>query len=69
MNVRPFSNIRVVVYGVGAMGAIATRLLLDKGATIVGAVGRSRSKVGRDLGDVAGLGSHLGVTLNGNAQV
>jgi hypothetical protein len=34
------------------MGKIATRLLLDKGVRIVGAVARSPSKVGRDLGDV-----------------
>lgn len=49
MTVRPFSGIRVIVYGVGAMGAIVTRLLVDKGADIVGAIGRSPLKVGRDL--------------------
>lgn len=64
----PFVGTRVVVYGVGAMGAIVTRLLVDKGATIVGANGRSPSKVGRDLGDVAGLGRDLGVLVESDAQ-
>ena len=39
-------DVRAVVYGVGAMGSILTRLLLDKGVKIVGAVGRSPEKVG-----------------------
>lgn len=64
----PFSGTRVVVYGVGAMGAIATRLLVDKGAEIVGAIGRSPSKVGRDLGEVVGLGVHLGVPIEDDAD-
>ena len=64
----PFSDTRVVVYGVGAMGALATRLLVEKGAKIIGAVGRSSSKVGRDLGEVAGLGEWLGVSIESNAD-
>ncbi len=55
--------IRVVVYGVGAMGSIMTRLLFEKGAELVGAVGRSPHKLGRDLGEVAGLGVKLGVAV------
>ncbi len=57
-------DLRAVVYGVGAMGSILTRLLLDKGVKIVGAVGRSPEKVGRDLGDVAGLGRKIGVAVD-----
>ena len=60
--------VRAVVYGVGAMGSIMTRLLLEKGAVLVGAVGRSRLKVGRDLGDVAGLGVELGVTVDDDPE-
>ncbi len=59
---------RVIVYGVGAMGATVTRLLLDKGARIVGAIGRSPAKVGRDLGDVAGLDRQVGVTVESDAR-
>lgn len=55
--------VRAVVYGVGAMGVIMTRLLVEKGATIAGAIARSEGKVGRDLGDVAGLGVELGVRV------
>lgn len=55
--------VRAVVYGVGAMGSVMTRLLLDKGATLVGAIGHSPEKVGRDLGEVAGLDGKLGVTV------
>jgi 2,4-diaminopentanoate dehydrogenase len=60
--------VRAVVYGVGAMGSIIARLLVEKGATVVGAVGRSPSKVGRDLGEVAGLGFELGVKVNEDAE-
>jgi 4-hydroxy-tetrahydrodipicolinate reductase len=59
---------RAVVYGVGAMGSIITRLLVEKGATVVGAVGRSPSKVGRDLGEVVGLGFELGVKVDEDAD-
>ncbi|OSQ52427.1 NAD(P)H-dependent amine dehydrogenase family protein [Marivita geojedonensis] len=68
MTLKPFSGMRVVVYGVGTMGAIATRLLVDKGAEIVGAIGRSPSKVGRDLGDVARLGISLGIPVENDAN-
>jgi 4-hydroxy-tetrahydrodipicolinate reductase len=56
-------EVRAVVYGVGAMGSIVTRLLLEKGVKIVGAVGRSPEKVGKDLGEVAGLDRHVGVAV------
>ena len=59
--------IRAIVYGVGAMGAIMARLMLEKGVEIVGAVARSPEKVGRDLGDVAGLGFNTGVTVEATA--
>jgi 4-hydroxy-tetrahydrodipicolinate reductase len=68
MTVGPYSGTRVVVYGVGAMGALVTRLLVEKGAEIIGAVGRSPDKVGRDLGDVAGLGVDLGVPIESDAN-
>jgi hypothetical protein len=62
----PGRPVRAVVYGVGAMGSILTRLLVEKGAQVVGAIGRSPSKLGRDLGDVAGLGVELGVPVREN---
>src|SRR5215475_15256916 len=56
-------RIKAVVYGVGAMNSIATRLMLEKGVDIVGALARSPEKVGRDLGEVAGLGYQTGVLV------
>ncbi|WP_299984842.1 hypothetical protein [uncultured Ruegeria sp.] len=64
-NARP---VRAIIYGVGEMGAIVTRLLVERGVDIVGAIGRSKSKVGRDLGDVAGLGTSLGVKVEADAK-
>ena len=46
-------RIKAIVYGVGAMNSVATRLMLEKGVDIVGALARSPEKVGRDLGEVA----------------
>ena len=62
------NEIRAVVYGVGAMGSLATRLLLERGVRIVGAVARSPDKVGKDLGDVAGLGETLDIPVESDAQ-
>jgi 4-hydroxy-tetrahydrodipicolinate reductase len=56
-------RIKAVVYGVGAMNSVATRMMMEKGVDIVGALARSPEKVGRDLGDVAGLGFQTGVLV------
>lgn len=45
------------------MGTLITPMLLGKGVQIVGALARSPTKVGRDLGDVAGLESEIGVIV------
>jgi 4-hydroxy-tetrahydrodipicolinate reductase len=50
------------------MGSVATRMMLEKGVDIVGALARSPEKVGRDLGDVAGLGKPTGVTVESDAR-
>jgi hypothetical protein len=42
------------------MGAVATRLMLEKGVDVVGALARSPAKVGKDLGEVADLGTETG---------
>ena len=57
-------RIKAIVYGVGAMNSIATRMMLEKGVDIVGALARSPEKVGRDLGEVAGLGFPTGVLID-----
>lgn len=53
--------VRAIIYSVGEMDPVVTRLLVERGVGIIGAIGRSESKVGRDLGDVAALGTSLGV--------
>lgn len=55
---------KVLIYGVGAMGSRLARMALDKGADVVGAIARSPQKVGRDLGEVAGLGARTGVVVS-----
>ena len=60
-------RVRAIVYGVGAMGSIMARLMLEKGVEIVGAIARSPEKVGKDLGEVAGLGARTGVTVEADA--
>lgn len=62
------NRIKAVIYGVGAMNSIATRMLLDKDVEIVAAISRSKDKVGRDLGDLTGLGRQLGVTVTDDAK-
>jgi hypothetical protein len=49
------------------MNAIATRMMIEKGVNIVGALARSPEKVGKDLGEVTGLGRRLGVTIQSDA--
>src|SRR3984893_17055656 len=61
-------RIKAIVYGVGAMNSIATRMMLEKGVDIVGALARSPEKVGRDLGEVAGLGFPTGVLIDDDAE-
>jgi len=61
------TRIKAVVYGVGAMNSIATRMLVDKGVDIVGAISRSPSKVGHDLGELTELNRRLGVTVSADA--
>jgi 4-hydroxy-tetrahydrodipicolinate reductase len=57
-----------VVFGVGATGSVATRLMLEKGVEVVGALARSPEKVGKDLGEVAGLDTEVGVTVEDDPE-
>ena len=56
--------IRVIQYGLGAIGRVAARLVLDKeNLQLVGAVDRDPKLVGRDLGDVLGIRRKLGIAV------
>jgi 4-hydroxy-tetrahydrodipicolinate reductase len=50
------------------MNSIATRMMLEKGVDVVGALARAPEKVGRDLGLVAGLGVETGVVVEDDPE-
>ncbi|QNN63896.1 dihydrodipicolinate reductase [Leucobacter denitrificans] len=53
------------MYGVGAMGSIIARMLTERGAEIVGAVGRST--IGKPLSEVTGI-PNVTVTIEGDIE-
>lgn len=55
---------RVALIGMGAVGRLLVPLLLDRGHTLVAAVGRG-SALGRDAGELAGL-APLGLPVRGD---
>ena len=62
-------NIRVILYGVGAVGSLIAKALLEKqGIKIVGAVDIAEDKLGKDLGEVLGLNKKLGVKISKTAD-
>lgn len=62
-------KIRVILFGVGAVGTLIAKFLLEKhGVEIVGAVDVAKDKVGRDLGEVLGLQKNLGIKISNNVD-
>jgi len=62
-------KIRVVLYGVGAVGNRIAKFLLEKeGIEIAGAVDVAKDKVGRDLGEVLEIGKRLGVLVSNDPK-
>lgn len=55
--------INAVLFGVGTMGKLTAKYLVEKGVNIVGAYNRT-SCIGEDLGIVAGLNQPLDVTVS-----
>ena len=63
------SNIRVMHFGLGPIGAAILKQLTSRpGFKVVGGVDVDPAMVGRDLGDVAGLSGRLGIKVSGDAQ-
>lgn len=57
--------LRVIQYGLGAIGTATARLIVEKSsAQLVGAIDVDPAKVGRDLGEVIGLDKHFGVLVS-----
>lgn len=58
-------NVKIVLYGVGAVGTMIAKFLLQKkGVEIVGAVDIAENKVGKDLGEVLSLEKKLGIKVS-----
>ncbi|ADL08238.1 2,4-diaminopentanoate dehydrogenase [Thermosediminibacter oceani] len=58
-------KIRVIIWGLGAMGGGMARMILQKkGMEIVGAIASRPEKSGKDLGEVLDLGLKTGVTIS-----
>lgn len=61
-------KVRVVLYGIGAIGSRIGRFLLGKeGVEVVAAID-AKDKVGRDLGVILGLDKHLGIHVSGDPE-
>ncbi len=59
------NKIKVLLFGVGAVGSMIAKFLLEKeDVEIVGAVDLAENKVGRDLGQVLGLRNQAGVRIS-----
>jgi hypothetical protein len=61
-------TIRVLHYGLGPIGASIVKQIASRpGLKIVGAIDIDSAKVGRDLGEVAGLSKRLGIRVQSDA--
>ncbi len=60
-------NVRVILWGLGAMGGGKGKVLLNRpGVEIVGAIRSNPKKAGVDLGEALGTGKKTGVTVTAN---
>jgi hypothetical protein len=58
-------KIRVIQYGLGPIGSAVARHVTERpGLELVGGIDIDPSKVGRDVGDVVGLGRPLGFPVS-----
>ena len=63
-------KVRVLLYGVGAVGSLIAKFLLEKeGLEIVGAIDTAKDKIGKDLGTVLGLDRKLGLLVTDDLDV
>lgn len=63
------TEIKIVFFGLGPIGAKIAKLILEKkGTKIVGAIDIDKELIGKDLGEIVGSRRKLGVTLTDNAE-
>ena len=60
-------NPKVAIYGIGFVGKTLIKLARAKGWEIVAAYNRAGGKVGKDVGQIAGLGCDTGVIIEDSA--
>lgn len=60
--------IKAIVYGLGSMGKIMAKYMIEKGVTIVGVIDKNPSMVGKDLGEVLGLNHSLNVIVSDDSK-
>jgi len=62
-------SVKIVLYGVGAVGSMFAKFLLEKkGVEIVGAIDVAKGKVGKDLGEVLGLERRTGIRVSNDVD-
>jgi len=62
-------KVKVVQYGVGDVGLRCMKALLEKeGVEVVGAIDIDPAKVGRDVGELTGIGRQTGVIVSSDAD-
>jgi hypothetical protein len=67
MNAKHSKKIKVILYGVGAIGSEVARFALTRPwLEVVGAIDSDPAKIGRDLGEVLQLGQRLGIEASGD---
>jgi len=59
---------KAVVYGLGPIGQLIAKVALERGIELVGAIDIDPSKVGRDVGELIGIKSSIGVRVEGDAD-
>ena len=61
-------DINVVLFGVGSVGKLLTRILVNRrGVRVVGAIDRTQG-VGEDLGTVVAIGKNLGILISNDPE-
>jgi len=62
-------EVKVVLYGVGAVGSLIAKSILEKkGVKIVGAIDVAKEKVDKDLGKVLGLNRKIGIKVSSDVD-
>jgi hypothetical protein len=66
---KTMKKVQVVCYGLGAVGCLIAKFLLEKkGVQIVGAIDIAEDKVGKDLGELFELDRKLGIPVSNNIE-